>query len=575
MLFHISTPQTIGEYVAKQESRKASKRKSAHGSDMGPSTKNQKLLHGSLPSAPTHSEVNDTIYPGPTTEKSKLADTYLPPARAQAHDMTNPGPTSMKREPDHRSVAPVLGHELTNHELASQKSDLGHGSLPPAQAQAQEMTDLKPATKKPKLSYANLPPARVHYRIPSVERAHAEAEYYRERLRRWCEFHGFDHHLLDQSAVSDTLLMSPNFDVHKYMATKILKGHSYACGPSDFDVYPFDDLSTEKLTAERVKNNTHGVHKQCLGDLSCHSAALNTAPQVRPISGEMSLDHIPAQGPISKVLPSSGDETSHLPSAQSTTAQVSLAFGVRFKEACPPLGDQTSISLSSVDSALKGPFCYSSDPHMGYNTTPARPDRTASVGPDHDMGDNIPAARSDQIAPLSPHSNLRDETTLASSFQNSSVESACNKGGRPRGRKPRAPKIPKGPTRFQKNHPVKALVNIDVWENILLFCSPDLLLKARKVSSTFRSVLKDESLIWRRARINYFGPDMPDPPSGLSEPQYADLLTRIGCQTHGCESTKTRKTYWAFQKRLCIGCFQKAFLPVSILGLIYRFLSIH
>lgn len=560
-----------------QESRKASKRKSAHRSDTGPSTKKQKFVHGSLPSAPAHSQVNDTTYPRPTTEKSKLADAYLPPARAQAHDMTNPGPTSMKRKPDHRSVAPVSGHELTNYELATQRSEFGHGSLPPAQAQAQaqDMTDLGPATKKPKLSYANLPPARVHYRISSVERAHAEAEYYRERLRRWCEFHGFDYHLLDQSAVSDTLLMSPNFDVHKYMATEMSKGHSYACGPSDFEIYPVGDLSTENLTAERVKINTHGVHKQSLGDLSCHSAAPNIAPQVRPVSGEMSLHHKPAQGPISKELPSSGDETSHLPSVQSTTAKASLAFGGKLNEACPPLGDQTSTSLSSVDSTLKGPFCSSSDPHMGYNTTPARPDRMASIGPDRNMGNNTAAARSDQVAPVSPHSNLRDDTTPASSSQNSSVESACNKGGRPRGRKPRAPKIPKGPTRFQKNHPVKALVNIDVWEKILLFCSPDLLLKARTVSSTFRSVLIDDSLIWKRARIRYFGPDMPDPPSGLSEPQYADLLTRIGCQTHGCESTKTRKTYWAFQKRLCIGCFQKAFLPVSILGLIYRLLSIH
>ena len=575
MLFHISTPKTMGEYVAIQESKKASKRKSAHRLDMEPSTKKKTLLHGPLPSAPAHSQVNDTKYLRPTTEILKLADACPLPARAQAHDMTNPGPTSMNRQPDHGSVTPAQGHEITNHELATQKSEFDHGSLPPAHDQAQDMTDLGPATKKPKLSYANLPPARVHYRISSVERAHAEAEYYRERLRRWCELHGFDYHLLDQSAVSDTLLMSPNFDVHNYMATKISKGHSYACGPSDFDVYPVDDLSSENLTAERVKNNTHGVHKQSLGDLSCHSAAPNTAPQVRPVSCEMSLHHKPARGPINKGFLGSGDETSHLPSVQSRTAKASLAFGGKFIEACPPLGDLTSTSLSSVDSTLKGSFCCSSDPHMEYNTTPARPDRVASIGSDRDRGDDTAAARSDQIAPLSPHSNLRDDTTLASSSQNSSVEPACNKGGRPRGRKPRALKIPKGPTRFQKNHPVKALVNIDVWENILLFCSPDLLLKARTVSSTFRSVLKDDSLIWKKARIKHFGPDMPDPPSGLSEPQYADLLTRIGCQTHGCESTRTRKTYWAFQKRLCIGCFQKAFLPVSILGLIYGLLSIH
>ena len=571
MLFHISTPQTVGEYIANQESRRASKRKSAHGSDVQPPCpKKQKLLHGSLPpalnQAPDPAPANPTTFSRPSDEKSNLVDCSLPPARAQAHDVTSLGPGTKKRKAEHYSNTQAQGHDVANHELATQSLELNHGPLPPAQNQAHNMTDLQPHTKKPKLSYANLPPARRPNKYLSVEYARTMADGYRRRLRPYCVSQGFDHHLLDRSTLSDTLLMSPNFDVDRYMATQSSKVHFDACGPSDLDVYNVDSLSTEDLP-DSAGMDAHDVRKQTLGDLSRHSLDLNIATQMQPTSSDVSVPYTPALVPKGC---SASDPHPQL--VQDMTAKAPLAVGGEISEACPHLGDQisrlSSSSLSSINSTPKSPICCSSDPNVGNNTTSATSDQVSFVGSDPDMADDTTAARSEQIAPLFPDSNLRNETTPASSSQVSSVGPDLNKGGRPRGRKPRAPKTLKGPTRLQKNHPVKARVNIDVWENILIFCPPDFLLKARTISTTFRSVLREDSPIWTIARLNHFGPDIPDPPLGLSEPQYVDLLTGIGCQTRGCASTRTRKTYWALQKRLCIECFQKSFLPVRILVLI-------
>ena len=243
------------------------------------------------------------------------------------------------------------------------------------------------------------------------------------------------------------------------------------------------------------------------------------------------------------------------------------------------LCDYTYFSQSSMMSLFRSPIYNSSDPVMAYSTINANPDRNGSIRPNCGKGDNTASyAGSNHLLPLSRGRFSRDETLVASSSQISAVEPVRKKGGRPKGRKPRAPrkpKTPKGPTRFQKNHPVKAAVNFDVWENILSHCPPDFLLKARTISSTFRSVLKDDSAIWKISRVSHFGSDMPEPPVGLSERQYADLLTGTGCQTRGCESQKARKTYWALQKRLCVECFHKSFVPVSISNLIPSILLTH
>ena len=600
MRFHNSTPQSLRENVAMQESRRAARRKSAQGSYMEPSTKKQKLIHGTLPPtsapAPAQSQILATTCSRPTDQTPKLVDASLLPAhnatdlgpaakepellnaylslnQTRFHDTVDLESSTKKRKPDQPSVTPAHSHDMANHGLAARNSELDLGSLPPAQAQALEVTDLGSAAKRSKLSFANLPRAKGRNRASSVDSLRAFAVDYRRRPVKWTDSHRFDDNDLD--VVPNTMSTSPDFDVYKSMAAESSKPHSYKCRSSEPDAYPTDGLSAETLRAETASNSAHSVDEQKLHDLSRYSPAPSTAVQLHAGSGRVSLNRCPVRDPISRRRSVSAFGSFHRPSLREMTATASLAFGRNPSESCPPPGDQIPKSFSSVNSALESPICSSSDPNLRYNTTPATSDQIASNGSDRDARDDTAASILNPIAPLRPEFNFGDDITSASSPHNPSDGPPRNKGGRPRGRRPRPPKTPKGPTRFQKNHPVKAKVNIDVWENILVFCPPDFLLKARSISSTFRSVLRDDSPIWKIARLNTFGPDMPEPPLGLLEPHYADLLTGTGCQTRGCTSTKTRKTYWALQKRLCIECFHKSFLPVGIWILTTRLISVH
>ena len=570
MQFEISTPQTMREDVAKQKARRAIKRKSACGSDLEPAVPKPKQLHSSISPAPapTQSQAHATTHLRPSDEGPKLVDTSLPLLQAQAHEMTNLGPSTKKRKKcDHPSVTLAQSHNTANHGLTMKEPELAHISLPPIQAQ--DTTGLGPDAKKQRLSYANLPPARaVRPRMSDEESIRRYAPFYRIRLRSWCNSHGYDYDLLDQSIVPDTVLMSPDFDPYTYMETYSAYSHSDASGRKALDISHFVSSSHENSMTNDPKLGAHCTSKQKLHDLSHHSPTANTPAQASSIPDEVCVLHRLSQDSLE--CPGSGDEISYPPPIPDATAVSSSSLGGNANEACPHLTEKTSASLSSSTSSLEGPFCSSSDPNAGDHPNTMDLDQVALVGSTCDTGNDAVAVNSDETAPLLPGADLRDKTTPASSSRSPSVNPAHNKGGRPRGRKPRARKAPKGPTRFQKNRPVKSTVNMDVWENILIYCPLDFLLKARSISTTFRSVLEDDSFIWRRARLNQFGPTMPDPPLGLSEPQYADLVTGTGCQTRGCTSKKTRKTYWAFRKRLCVGCFQKSFLPVSGYNLIIR-----
>lgn len=573
MQFQISTPQTVGADIAIKESRKASKRMAAHNSDIEPSTKKQKVLHTSLSltpipapaPAPAHTHQTHATTPfGPTPEVPKLTDSSLPPARAQSqtHNTIDLGPASAatkKRKPDGSSV------DLTSFQ------DINYGSMHPARAPVQNVTDPEPATKKQKLSYADLPSASIRKRVSSEESDRSHARNSRKRLEGECRRHGHNHHVLDK--IPDGILTSDNFDINKYMLTIGSNNQSTAYVAPQLDVSPFSDSSAERLKAETPEIDTRYAPNQDIHGPSYRPPSLNTATQVHPVSGQASLHRTPALSQISTGRLYSGDEAPHSQSVQSTGAS---PIGGKLNEARSSSSYQNSTSFS-VNSMLRNPVCESSDNKVGHSTSnessnfdvaeytaAAISSQNVSVSSKCDIGPTTAAAKLDEIAPLSPGSILTDSTTHAS-FSRTSVGPPRNLGGRPRGRKPPAPKIsktPKGPMRLQKNRPVKAAVNVDVWENILSFCPPDFLLNARKVSSTFRSMLKADSPIWKISRVRHFGHDMPSPPSGLSEPQYADLLTGTGCQARGCKDTKARKTYWAFQKRLCMKCFQQAFLPV-------------
>ena len=593
MLFLISTPRMIADGLARQESRKASKRKSTQGSDMGLSTKEQKLSHTSLPPdpaptpAPTvaNSQTNVTTGLGPTCEGPKLVDAPLAPSQTQTRAVADSvGSIGKQRRLDH-ATSLALGHDVEIRGMTAQNPRFDHCSVPAAaqalaQVQAHNNEDLAPTTEKAKLSHANMHPGcRPRARLLEAQKADM-----RKRYEKYCASHGFDQKLLDRSLLPDELMMDPKFDVYRYLATQSSK-------------------ASQELIAD--SGGYRGPNENSQDHLH-HPPAHDSATPVRPVPARVSFDHTTAQIPISRGCCCPEDERSLDASFREATSTTPLSLRGKINESCPCLDDQTFTLTSSTDSTLEKPFCSFPGFDHENNTTPASSHNITSVSTNRNLGDDcsatsldqegvlretdipdpelpdtgipetgipdtelpdtdIPDSDTPQSEPSTLGSSLRKDATPASLPQNSSVGPARNKGGRPRleRRKPRARKTPKGQTRLQKNHPIKATVNVDVWENILVFCPPEFLLKARNISRTFGSILKDDSLIWKRARIKYFGPDLPEPPLGLSEPQYMDLLTGSGCQTPGCTSSKTRKTYWAIQKRLCVDCFQKSFLPVS------------
>lgn len=110
------------------------------------------------------------------------------------------------------------------------------------------------------------------------------------------------------------------------------------------------------------------------------------------------------------------------------------------------------------------------------------------------------------------------------------------------------------PTRLRKGKTLSKGVDLDCWFTILRFSDPAQLLEMRtKIASCYR-FLSNNPKLWEHSRKYYYGLDMPDPPSQLTEFQYAHLRHGHGCMS--CGAMQTRKTYWAFLRRWCKSCFQ-------------------
>ena len=110
------------------------------------------------------------------------------------------------------------------------------------------------------------------------------------------------------------------------------------------------------------------------------------------------------------------------------------------------------------------------------------------------------------------------------------------------------------PTRFRKGKILEKGVDLDCWFTILSFSDPAQLLEMRqKIASCYR-FLSDNPMLWVHSRNYYYGNDMPEPPSGMTEFEYAHLRHGHGCMS--CGAPSTRKTYWAFLRRWCKTCLQ-------------------
>lgn len=109
---------------------------------------------------------------------------------------------------------------------------------------------------------------------------------------------------------------------------------------------------------------------------------------------------------------------------------------------------------------------------------------------------------------------------------------------------------------LRASKPIVASIPIDVWQVIFAFCPPRFLIKARSVCRVFKRAL-EYNKTWEDARWTTYGPKCPGPPAGLTEMQFADLISGIGCQDGSCSNEKCRKIYWAFQRRWCEKCLVK------------------
>lgn len=98
-------------------------------------------------------------------------------------------------------------------------------------------------------------------------------------------------------------------------------------------------------------------------------------------------------------------------------------------------------------------------------------------------------------------------------------------------------------------------VDLDCWFTILTFSDPAQLLEMRSKIASCHRFLRDNPKLWIHSRKYYFANELPDPPSDLTEFQYAHLRHGHGCMK--CHAPNTRKTYWAFLRRWCKGCLQE------------------
>ncbi|KIP04621.1 hypothetical protein PHLGIDRAFT_188921 [Phlebiopsis gigantea 11061_1 CR5-6] len=93
---------------------------------------------------------------------------------------------------------------------------------------------------------------------------------------------------------------------------------------------------------------------------------------------------------------------------------------------------------------------------------------------------------------------------------------------------------------------------LDILYMIFMYLVPMDMLNLARTAIVFRKFLMSSGSapLWRTARLNI--PDLPDCPSHLSEPQYANLAFDTHC--HSCDKANVKTVFWALSVRYCPGC---------------------
>lgn len=118
------------------------------------------------------------------------------------------------------------------------------------------------------------------------------------------------------------------------------------------------------------------------------------------------------------------------------------------------------------------------------------------------------------------------------------------------------------PTKFRRGKVISKHIDLDTWFTIMRFSNPAQLLEMRtKIASCYR-FLRHNPMLWKYSRDYYYRENpLPDPPSELTEFQYAHLRHGHGCMS--CRTPSTRKTYWAFLRRWCKTCLHAKTIKAS------------
>ncbi|KAH8108769.1 hypothetical protein DFH11DRAFT_1631209 [Phellopilus nigrolimitatus] len=101
-------------------------------------------------------------------------------------------------------------------------------------------------------------------------------------------------------------------------------------------------------------------------------------------------------------------------------------------------------------------------------------------------------------------------------------------------------------------------VPIDIFCEIATHLSPHDLLTMARASKSLRGLLmsKNSKPIWRAARESV---ELPECPTDLSEPKYADLIYCKGC--YMCDTPRAQTLHFPLRLRLCKHCSEKYIVP--------------
>jgi hypothetical protein len=91
---------------------------------------------------------------------------------------------------------------------------------------------------------------------------------------------------------------------------------------------------------------------------------------------------------------------------------------------------------------------------------------------------------------------------------------------------------------------------------ILEFTPPQFMKKARQLSKEFKGWVDNFNSIYVNQRKENYGQDMPDPPRGITERQYNDLLGGKGCMEPSCPDFKSTRAHWSWCQRWCWDCWK-------------------